>query len=188
MAGRMRMLAAVILFTVAVTAFADGGGGAFVGYQMARYPFLSNYELPNNSLGLMYFGGFGYGVSSRNWITGGFGYSFLDVSTGSGVAGGMGGFINGYRILRRPVHLSVVSWTGFGGLYTGNHAVNPGRGYFCVFEELDVELGIPLARWFMPVLFAGYQVGANVIPGRPLRDFVSYTPVAGVRVSWGRFR
>ena len=179
---------AVLLVLTCASAAADGGGGVFIGYQMSRYPFLDRYQLPANTLGLMYFGGYGYGVSHNNWISGGFGHSLLDAGTGTGIAGGVGGFINGSRILRWPVVLSVMSWSGFGGLYTGTHPANPDRGYFCVFEEIDLELGVPLAPWFMPVLFAGYQVGANVIPGRPLRDFVSYTPVAGIRLAWGSFR
>ena len=61
-----RILAlSLILGAVLSAAYPDGGGGFFYGLQTNEY-------LPNNSLGLMYTGGYGYGVSGHE-INGGFG-------------------------------------------------------------------------------------------------------------------
>jgi hypothetical protein len=105
----------------------------------------------------------------------------------TGIAGGFGGVINGYRLIKRPLNLSVLLFTGFGGISTGNYvAENGGSGFFGVFLELDAEIGIPVTSWFMPVFYVGYQVIGNLIPGEFFSHFVSYTPVIGGRVSWGK--
>jgi len=90
--------------------------------------------------------------------------------------------------MRFPVHAALVSWTGFGGIFAGNRGASAGRGYFVGFEEVDLEVGFRLSSWFMPCAFVGYQVTGNLIPGLPLQERVTYAPVAGVRVAWGRFR
>jgi hypothetical protein len=54
-------------------------------------------------------------------------------------------------------------------------------------EEITLELGIPINRWFMPSLYAGYQIAGNLAPGKPFEDFLVYTPVIGMRVAWGKF-
>jgi hypothetical protein len=40
----------------------------------------------------------------------------------------------------------------------------------------------------MPTVYVGYQLTGNLVPGLPLRESVTYAPVAGIRLSWGRFR
>lgn len=186
---RKILFSSFILFIAVAFAAADGGGGMFFGYQTSTYPFLKdNYEIPNNSLGLAYFGGYGYGVSWDQVITGGFGHAVLDTEGSSGIAGGFGGVINGFRILKWPFNLSIVSYTGFGGIYTGKHQEVPNKGFFAVSEEIDVEIGLPVFDWFMPVVYAGYQVTGNIIPGTMFQTFLSYTPVIGCRIAWGSFR
>ena len=180
-------MATVLILVVAVSGFGDGGGGMLFGYQTSHYPFLENYEIANNSLNLVYFGGYGYGISGTSGIIGGFGQAFMSVDGASGIAGGVGGIVAGVRIFSRPITLSLVSWTGLGGIYTGTHETDSGKGFFALSEEITVEIGLPILRWFMPTVFAGYQVAGNLIPGTPLTSFFSYTPVVGLRLQWGRF-
>ena len=185
-----RKLAIVLVVFAAVSgvsAVADGCGGMFYGLQTAEYPFLADYPVRNNSLGLIYYGGYGYGVSGRS-ITGGFGFAVTDTGGDTGIAGGFGGVINGVRLCQRPVTISLISWTAVGGISTGNQTgEEQEEGYFAFMEEITLELGIPINRWFMPTLYAGYQVAGNLVPGKPFEDFLLYSPVIGVRVAWGEF-
>ena len=143
-------------------AVADGGGGVFFGYQTFIYPFLSDYySFASNSLGLGYFGGFGYGIVGTRTITGGFGMVILDTKASSGIAG------------------------GFGGLATGSYRPGGARGFFTISEELTLDIGIPLTPWFMPTVFAEYQIMGNLIPGRLFNSFFSCTPALGLRVMFG---
>ena len=176
-----------IMLSVPVFAEGGGGGGMYLGYQITRYPFLDNYEIASNTLGLAYYGGFGYGVSEKRAIIGGFGAAIMDISGGSEIAGGFGGFISGFRIFHKPINLSIVSWTGFGGISTGIQRIDDSRGFFALFEEIVLEVGLPILRWFMPTIYIGYQVAGNLIPGFPFNSFFSYTPVAGFRIQWGKF-
>jgi hypothetical protein len=50
-----------------------------------------------------------------------------------------------------------------------------------VTEELDLEVGLAVLPWLMPIVYAGYQVMGNVGPGKPFQDFFSYAPVIGIR-------
>ena len=194
----------VLLLAISAFAYGDGGGGMFIGYQMARYPLLDDYPIASNGLGLGYYGAYGYDVSSGmskiftgstykrspylNTIAGGFGYAIMDVDNPQAIAGGFGGVVSGIRIIKLPISVSIVSYTGFGGIGRGKAYVSDGpRGFFCVSEEVTLEVGIPLIEWFMPTAYVGYQVIGNVIPGRLFDSFLSYTPVAGVRVQFGDF-
>ncbi len=181
------ILCCLLLFLFSETVAADGGGGMIMGYQISQYPFFEDNYILNNNMGLIYYGGFGYGVSNRDIISGGFGYALMDHTNGTGIAGGFGGVIKGIRILKRPINLSLISYTGFGGIYTGSHIAEDGHAFFCISEELNLELGFPLFRWFMPVIYVGYQAAGNIIPGKPFQSFLSYTPVAGIKISWGDF-
>lgn len=180
-------LVAVILAYTAPLLFADGGGGMIFGYQTSSYPFFENYDIRNNNMGLTYTGGYGYGIDRDGNIAGGFGFGLFDGTGESDIGGGFGGFIVGKRFLTRPVNISIVSWTGFGGMYTGEFETESGSGFFCVLEEVALEVGIPVFSWFMPTLYAGYQVAGNLIPGEMFTTFISYTPVVGFRIQWGEF-
>jgi len=187
MKQKLAIVLLVLIAASAVSASADGCGGMFYGLQTAEYPFLKDYPVRNNSLGLIYYGGYGYGVSGRS-ITGGFGFALSDTEGDTGIAGGFGGVINGVRLSQWPVTISLISWTAVGGISTGNQESADGEeGYFAFMEEITLELGIPINRWFMPTLYAGYQVAGNLIPGKPFEDFLVYSPVVGVRVAWGKF-
>ena len=58
----------------------------YYGLQTSEYPFLKDYPVRNNSMGLAYYGGYGYGVHSRN-ITGGFGFAITDTDGDTGIPG-----------------------------------------------------------------------------------------------------
>jgi len=185
-----KLLLVFILIMMITSVWAKGGGagGTFFGYQMSSYPFLDeSVEILNNSFGLSYFGGFGYGAGSDGVIHGGFGMAIKDPVYESGITGGFGGVINGVQLITTLVHLNVMSYTGFGGVYTGNNAANKDTWFFVILEEVDLELGIPLFSWFMPVVYIGYQIAGNILPGDMLSSFISYTPVMGVRLAWGSF-
>ncbi len=185
MPKKLLILSILLLFSGLL--FADGGGGMSFGYQTTTYPFLENYSVANNNMDLIYYGGYGYGVSRKGFITGGFGFTIMDSGSSSGFAGGFGGIINGIRLLDVPVTISLTSWTGFGGVYTGPYSNTPYRGFFTIFEEIDLEVVLPLMRWFMPTIYAGYQLAGNIIPGRFGQQYFSYTPVIGIRLAWGKF-
>lgn len=176
----------IFLVTVSCVLHADGGGGMFSGYQTCHYPILSDFPVSRNTMGLLYFGGYGYGISENGNLIGGFGYAILDQEGITGIAGGMGGILVGKRIMKRPISLMLVSWTGFGGIYSGKvNTGGAGSGFFCISQELQIELGIPLTDWFVLSPYLGYQVVGNLIPGKLFSSFVSYTPVIGVKITWG---
>ena len=175
------------MIIVSAAMYADGGGGMLVGYQISRYPFLDNYEVAGNTLGLGYYGGFGYGVSDGRGIVGGFGMAIMDMTGNTGIVGGFGGIISGIRIFKKPINVSLVSWTGFGGISTGSYTVDGRDGFFAITEEVALEIGLPILRWFMPTVVVGYQVTGNILPGAPFTSFLSYTPVIGMRIQWGKF-
>ena len=167
-------------------AFADGGGGFFYGLQTNEYPFLRDYPIRNNSLGLMYTGGYGFGISGHE-INGGFGVGLSDFEGDTGIAGGYGGVIHGLRGKLGPVNIMFTSWTGIGGLKFTSAASGETEGYVIVTEELDLEVGLAVLPWLMPIVYAGYQVMGNVGPGKPFQDFFSYAPVIGIRFVFGSF-
>lgn len=188
MTFRSLWLALVLVSGVTIAAGADGAGGILMGRTMGSHPLALQYDLPSNAGELVYFGGYGYGTERHGVLSGGFGIAILDRDSANGVAGGVGGFITGLRLMRSPVHVALVSWTGVGGIFAGRLGTSPGRGYVVGFEEVDLEIGLRLSSWFMPCAFVGYQLTGNLVPGRPLQERVTYAPVAGVRVAWGRFR
>lgn len=175
-----RILALGLILSAAVSAVhADGGGGFFYGLQTPEY-------IPNNSPGLMYTGGYGYGVSGHQ-VKGGFGVGLSDFQSETGIAGGYGGVIHGARAKVGPANLMITSWTGIGGIKFTQAPSGDSLSYLIVTEEIDLEIGLAVLPWFMPVFYAGYQVMGNVAPGRPFSDFFSYTPVIGVRFAFGKF-
>ena len=135
---------AVLAMVVAAVAVAQsgGGGGMFLGYQTSSYPFLEQYPVANNSMDLIYYGGYGYGVSSKGAVAGGFGFAIMDVAGGSKIAGGFGGIISGIRLISKPISISLISWTGFGGISTGIYRADNYGGFFAFLEEVTLEIGV----------------------------------------------
>ena len=162
---------------------ADGAGGFYSGYQVSSFPFMDGDSFENNNMGLYYSGGFGYGVSRNNIISGGFGYAIYRSEDENTPIGVFGGVINGVRLLSYPINISIMSWTGFGGISNNN---SDGKS-FAISEELTLEVGLPVFRWFSPTIYAGYQVIGSLGSGEPFEEFLSYTSVVGFRFQWGKF-
>jgi len=167
--------------------FADGAGGFYSGYQVCSFPFVDGEGFENNNMGLYYNGGFGYGVSWNNVISGGFAYAIYASEDENTPIGGFGGVINGVRLLRYPINISIMSWTGFGAISTSSSNGYSDDKSFAISEELTLEVGFPLFRWFSPAIYAGYQVIGSLGNGEPFEEFLSYTSVLGFRFQWGKF-
>lgn len=183
----MRKLFVVLLLLVSSIAFAGGGGGAFWGYQVTSYPFLENYPVRNSGLGLVTQGGMGLGINQDGRIFGGFGLGINDpADEDSGINGGFGGVITGWRFFERPFTLMFTNYIGVGGINTGTYSPSGNDNFFALFYEGNIEVLFPVL-FFNPTLFAGYQVIANITPGQTFEDVTSYSPVVGVRFLWGGF-
>jgi len=182
-------LGAVLFLVITVSAFAGGGGGMLWQYQSENYPFIPDWHPDQNSRDLKMVGGYGYGVDRHGRIHGGYGFGIVSEDDGPGtVRGGFGGVISGFQILPRPIHLAVVSYVGVGGLSVqGSGGASDLESWFALSAELDVEVGLPLMGWFMPVVYAGYQYMGNLIPGESFEVFSSYSPVLGFRLAFGDF-
>jgi hypothetical protein len=123
---KLGFLLALLISLVGAAGFTDGAGGVYYGLQTSEYPFLKDYPVRNNSLGLACYGGYGYGVHGHT-ITGGFGFAVTDTNGDTGIAGGFGGVINGVRFIDWPVTVSLISWTAVGGISTGNEESTDGE-------------------------------------------------------------
>ncbi len=164
-----------------LAAYAQGGaGGVTVGTQIFN-PAAANYDL-----GLFTMGGFGYGVTAAGQRIGGFGQAFINISPDRSTAGGVGGILVGQELRAGPAILGATLLAGLGGM--GSSFFPPYRGYFIGFGELTLDAGLTLTPWMLLSVYGGMQVAANFIPGRPFSDALFYSPVAGVRISWGSFR
>ncbi|MEM5948244.1 hypothetical protein WKV44_06785 [Spirochaetia bacterium 38H-sp] len=51
--------------------------------------------------------------------------------------------------------------------------------------EATGEITIQATDWFYISGFAGYQIIGNYSPGKPFADFLSYSPVLGIRLALG---
>ena len=172
------MLAAVL---VPAAARAAGGGGVFHSYHT------DDWTLPSSGRSLELGGGFGYGVSGHE-VHGGFGGGWTDEDRPEGTSGGMGGVIYGWRDHVGPVNFLLTSWTGIGGVQVRDASTGEEeQGYLLLSEEIDLEIGFAVLPWFMPSVYAGYQVAGNLAPGRPFSDWFHYTPVIGFRLTFGNF-
>jgi hypothetical protein len=136
-----RSLLISALAAIATLAAATGGGGVTSGAHVFVLGF-SNYELLASA-----YGGFGYGANSRGTRIGGFGIAITDQVDDSAVGakklvGGFGGNLAGQELVLGPVTLAITAWTGIGGIAA---AGIPGSGgYFALFEQLDLEVGVRL--------------------------------------------
>jgi hypothetical protein len=173
----------IILSAFSGTVFADGGGGFFFAQQMDSFPFLEQVDIPFKNNALQISGGYGYGVSRNGAINGGFGYGMYN-EDGS-IGGGFGGVVSGHRFTAYPLTIQLLSLTGVGGI--GIETYFEDYGYFAVMQSFVLEIGLPLTRWFMPIVYFEYQFIGNIMPGNIFSTFTNYTPVAGMRFAWGDF-
>ncbi len=184
---RKAYLIVVVACFAAVSAFADGGGGFFFGYQLDKLPGMSApFRRASAGDKMVNLGAYGYGVSRNYVISGGFGMAFRDSENPAGIRGAFGGIVTGIRILPRPIQISITSWTGVGGVaYGGDSYLFDSGGYLSFFEEIDLEIGFPFVKWMMPVLYIGYQVSGNLLPGTPFQSFLTWGPTIGGRIVFG---
>jgi hypothetical protein len=178
-------LVCILLLCSSFFIFADGAGGILLGTQTAELPLPEGVIIRSNSMNIFYTGGFGYGIVESNQIIGGFGYSFGD-SDYDDIAGGIGGVTLGHRIIGRPLFIALLLNLGAGGISI-NDEYNRNSGYFVLFSELLFEAGVPVMPWCMISGYVGYQVMGNVITGGFFDTFISYTPVIGIKISFGKF-
>jgi hypothetical protein len=177
------LIASILLMTMCLSA--EGAGGLFSSSQTEDLDWMiDDFDLSYGATGLESFGGFGYGVGEDGDIVGGFGIVFENQDSETQVFGAFGGIINGYKVISSPINLVVASWTGV-GVYDMTEALNNSSG-IGLFEELSLEIGLPVTGWFMPSVYAGYQW---ILPltGRDIFNPVSASPVVGVRLQWGAF-
>ena len=102
-----------VLATLPATAEPGWGGGILAGYQAISYPFFEGFEDWNNDHRLAFCGSYGYGVTEKRFIGGGFG-GLIDDAGKAHTGGTAGGFILGKCFIAQPVSVSLVSWPGFG--------------------------------------------------------------------------
>lgn len=164
---------------------AGGGGGSFWSTQTTRFPLLGDLGVSNNSQGLLMVGGYGFGIDHRGQINGGFGYGIYDPENEDGISGGFGGFIHGYQLLSDPLHLAVVSYTGFGGIGWTSWDGREEASFFALSEEITLEAGLNLGGWFLPTVYVGYQWIVSVIPGEIFTSYQSFAPTMGFRLGFG---
>lgn len=170
----------LFLFSINCLAFDFGAGGIWFGVNVAKSFFVF---IPNNSTNFSYFGGYGYGIW-LNTIIGGFGFAIIsDTIFNSlyGLAGGYGGLVTGYQIVDTyNVDVEFLLWLGLGGF-----SVDSFDGYFGGYLEVTLDTCIRLTIWMELVLYVGYQIIGNIIPGRPFDTYTSYTLTCGIRLSFG---
>jgi hypothetical protein len=171
-----RIVVACLLLVVAPTALlAAPGGAGGIGFGVQSF----DTRLASHDLGLMYITGFGYGVDGGGTRFGGFGMALLGPV--SGTWGGVGGILTGYELRAGPIEIALNLLGGPGGLAFGR------GGYFILFGQADLEVGLTLLPWMQVVVYGGFQAWGNLIPGFPLREATLTTPVYGIRVAWGGF-
>ena len=180
----------VLIATLPATAEPAYGTGVLAGYQALNYPFIENLQGWNNDSRLAFYGVYGYGVTDRGMIAGGFG-SLIDDVGGTDAGGAVGGFILGKQFIARPLNVSLISWTGFGPVSTtwdfGDISIDGETGFICAMEEVTLEIGLPLFHWFMPTVYVGLQVAGNVFEWDNFNTFATYAAVVGIRIQFGQF-
>jgi hypothetical protein len=165
---------ALALFLLVPAGIALAGGAGGVGWGAQYY----DSGLTSTDLSLTYITGYGYGVGWDGTRVGGFGMALISAD-GAG-AGGVGGMVIGHEWKGGPLTAALMLFGGVGG---GGFL---GNGYMIGFGEGDFELGVRLVPWMQVTGYIGYQAWGNLIPGYPLIHRF-YSPVAGIRVTWGAY-
>jgi len=117
---------------------------------------------------------------------GGFGLAISDQAEPDDLVGGFGGVIAGQELQLGLFTIAITSWTVVVGIRA--RGVPGTGGYFALFEEVALEVGVAALPWIQLVGYAGFQVVGSVLPGVLISETLSYTPSIGLRVVWGSFR
>lgn len=175
---RIAVIVVVLAALPLAAAFAAGGVSRGAQYILPDYPELSNYATDTEFTAV-----YGYAITGFGMRNGGF---VLGLHSPSGLCGWEGGFvgaISGQELRVGPFLLAANLWTGIGGLCP---AGDFSHGDFALFGQLDVELGLRVFRGVHVVGYAGMQAIADVLAWDPVSTAVAYTPVAGLRLAFGR--
>jgi hypothetical protein len=176
---RIIILAAALSALPLSMACAGGAGGLTWGQQYFDSP-LSNYDFQGT-----FSGAYGYGVTRQGQRIGGFAIAVRSAAPEGAFDGGFAGLITGQEIHAGPFLMAVTLWTGIGGLSVKDPAL-PAGGSLALFGELDLELGLGFISWMELTGYAGMQAVVRVADGGFFSGAM-YTPVLGIRVSWGSF-
>jgi hypothetical protein len=186
---QMRNIKKLLIVTIIITLFsaplmAKGGGGTLWG---TNTDWIGGENLGVSNMGMTFTGGFGYGVARGGAKIGGFGmavHNSEDSVTGDPyIAGGFGGAMLGSYGSAGRVSVAANLWLGVGGFSIQNTG-----DFFGGFGQADIEVGFAVLKWFQISGYAGY---AAILPliASPSALFASakYTPVIGIRLTWGSF-
>jgi hypothetical protein len=175
----LRRIAAIVVLACLPMAAVFAAGGISWGeqYLVPEYPELANY-----TTGTQFTAVYGYGTTGFGMRNGGFVLGLHGPDEECGWQGGFIGAISGQELRVGPFLLAANLWTGIGGISTPVAS----SGDFALFGQLDVELGFRVFRGVHVVGYAGMQAIADVLAWDPVSTAVYYTPVAGLRIAFGR--
>lgn len=175
----LRRIAAIIALACLPLAAAFAAGGISWGeqYLLPEYPELANYATDTQFTAV-----YGYATTGFGMRNGGFVLGLHGPESECDWQGGFIGGISGQELRVGPFLLAVNLWTGIGGVTTSIGS----DGDFALFGQLDVELGLRIFRGVHLVGYAGMQAIADVLAWDPVSTAVYYTPVAGLRLAFGR--
>ncbi len=159
-------------------AFAAGGVSWGEQYLVPEYPELANYDTQARFTAL-----YGYSVGRGGMRNGGFVLGIHSPEEQAMLEGGFIGGITGQELKAGPFTFAANLWTGIGGVRRAPYASD---GAFALFGQLDLELGFSLFPGMKVIGYGGMQAVADVLAWQPLSTAVYYTPVAGIRLAWGR--
>jgi hypothetical protein len=177
----LRKTAAVLVVLAGLPlAAAFGAGGVSWGeqYLLPEYPELSNYCTAAQFTSVYGYATTGFGMRNGVFVLG-------VRAPGDEVSweGGFIGGISGQELRVGPFMLAVNLWTGLGGI---DRPFDLEDARFALFGQADLELGFRLFRGVWMVGYAGMQAMADILTWQPVSTAVYYTPVAGLRLSFGR--
>jgi hypothetical protein len=159
-------------------AFAAGGVSWGEQYLLPEYPELANYDTQARFTAL-----YGYSVARGGMRSGGFVLGVHSSDEQPVLEGGFIGGISGQELKAGPFVFAANLWTGIGGVRRSPCSQD---GTFALFGQLDLELGFSLVPGMRVVGYGGMQAVADILAWQPLSTAVYYTPVAGIRLAWGR--
>jgi hypothetical protein len=175
-----KIVAVVVALAALPLSMAFGSGGVSWGeqYLIPEYPELANYDTQARFTAL-----YGYSVTRGGMRNGGFVMGVHSPNEECSLDGGFIGAISGQELKAGPFVISLNLWTGIGGV---RRTFSAGDGTFALFGQADLELGLTLFPGMQVVGYGGMQAVADVLAWQPVSTAVYYTPVAGIRLAWGR--
>ena len=177
----IRRIAAIVTVLAALPlagAFSAGGFSWGEQYLVPEHPELANYDTQARFSAI-----YGYGVTGFGMRNGGFVLGVHSPDDPCGFEGGFIGAISGQELRAGPFTFAVDLWTGIGGMHFAEGSQD---GRFALFGQADIEIAFRVFPGMRVAGYAGMQGIADIVAWQPLAAAVYYTPVAGVRVAWGR--